>query len=71
MAGVRETKKYTPTRADEDANGYLLAYRNVPDGMDGSSGWIRTRVETMMRNPKYYPYWVPTKDLALMPFHHG
>jgi hypothetical protein len=71
MAGIRETKRYQPTRRNEDANGYILAYRNTPDGYEGSSGWLRTRVETMMRNVTVYPYWIPTADLALLPFHQG
>lgn len=68
MAGVRETKTFPPTPEDEDANGYFLAYKNVTDDYNGR-GWIRTRHVTFSRNPNFYPYWLPMKDLALMPFH--
>jgi hypothetical protein len=71
VSGIRETKEFKPTRRDEDANGYLLAYRNIPDGYDGTPGWVRTRVQTMFRNINHYPYWIPMADLSLLPFHRG
>lgn len=75
MAGVRVTKDTEPTNHDNDENGFVLAFSPMPRpsnlnsrGLSGR-GWARVKAQLVRDNHIVYKYWIPLRDLKLMPMH--